>query len=391
MPARSAPQRGVRCEEVGCIVNKAGTIASSSFSCMCPENVPNQYSHRQGNGALSDITNMSTYREGTYGKRPSLGQVSGTSFERTVVMPQATTYSTAFHPTCYPPDTQSYVPIPAVFAPDSLSMFAATIDPREGECNQVQSVSEYATDIFKQLLKEEGTYLPRPNYMDGQTDINEKMRAILLDWLIEVHLKYHLRKETLFLTINLIDRFLSRVSVVRKKLQLVGVTAMFIAAKYEEITPPSLKDFVYITDNAYTKEQVTAMECTMLQTLDFKIVVPTAAHFFEWLKRSNNSDDFQSELAEYLIELGLLDMRMLFYPPSHIVSAAFVLSNELLHKRPLGPQFAEGSTYYTEHQLRLCVNDLRELLEAAPNNRQQAVRKKFLLPKYHEVAKICSR
>merc|ERR1719198_596823 len=130
--------------------------------------------------------------------------------------------------------------------------------------------------------------------MDGQTDINEKMRAILLDWLIEVHLKYHLRKETLFLTINLIDRFLSRVSVVRKKLQLVGVTAMFIASKYEEIQPPSLKDFVYITDNAYTKEQVITMECTMLQTLDFKIVVPTAAHFFEWLKRSNNSDEYQS-------------------------------------------------------------------------------------------------
>jgi len=374
MPARSAPQ--------------PGTIASRSYSGMCPENVTHQYSHR---GALGDITNTGTHQEGTYGKRPSHGQTSGTGFERTAMPHSTQMYTSTYQPSCYPSDTQSYIPMPAVAAQTGFPMFAATLDPREEDSKQVQSVSEYATDIVKHLLKEEGTYLPRPNYMDGQSDINEKMRAILLDWLIEVHLKYHLRKETLFLTINLIDRFLSRVCVVRKKLQLVGVTAMFIAAKYEEINPPSLKDFVYITDNAYTKDQVVSMECTMLQALEFKVVVPTAAHFFEWLKRSNNSEEFQSELAEYIIELGLLDMRMLFYPPSHIVSAAFVLSNELLHKRPLGPHFAEGNTYYTEYQLRLCVNDLRELLDAAPTNRQQAVRKKFLMPKYHEVAKIFSR
>jgi cyclin B len=97
------------------------------------------------------------------------------------------------------------------------------------------------------------------------------MRAILIDWLVEVHLKFKLVNESLFLTINLIDRFLEKEQVSRQKLQLVGVTAMLIACKYEEIYPPIVKDFVYITDNAYTKEEILSMERKILTTLDFNI------------------------------------------------------------------------------------------------------------------------
>ena len=82
------------------------------------------------------------------------------------------------------------------------------------------------------------------------------MRAILIDWLVEVHLKFKLLQETLFLTINIIDRFLERVTLSKSKLQLLGVTALFIASKYEEIYPPELKDFIYITDRAYSKEEL---------------------------------------------------------------------------------------------------------------------------------------
>jgi len=90
--------------------------------------------------------------------------------------------------------------------------------------------------------------------MSRQSDINEKMRAILVDWLIDVHLKFKLVNETLFLTVNIIDRYLQRAEVTRQKLQLVGITAMFIASKYEEIYPPDLRDFVYVTDKAYNKK-----------------------------------------------------------------------------------------------------------------------------------------
>ena len=108
-----------------------------------------------------------------------------------------------------------------------------------------------------------------PDYMNFLTDINEKMRCILLDWLIEVHLKFKLRPETLFLTVNIIDRCLAlsalaRFAITKHTLQLLGVTALMIASKFEEIYPPVTNDYVYITDKAYTKEQVLRMEGSIL-------------------------------------------------------------------------------------------------------------------------------
>ncbi len=92
---------------------------------------------------------------------------------------------------------------------------------------------------------------------------------------MQVHLKFKLMMETLYLTVNLIDRYLSVQSVSRKNLQLVGVTALLLAAKYEEIWAPEVNDFVHISDNAYTREQILHMEKTMLNTLQFNLTVPT--------------------------------------------------------------------------------------------------------------------
>ena len=97
---------------------------------------------------------------------------------------------------------------------------------------------------------------PKPNYMKRQTDINYGMRAILVDWLVEVADEYKLLPQTLYLTINYIDRFLSVMSVLRGKLQLVGTACMLIASKFEEIYPPEVSEFVYITDDTYTAKQV---------------------------------------------------------------------------------------------------------------------------------------
>jgi G2/mitotic-specific cyclin-B, other len=96
--------------------------------------------------------------------------------------------------------------------------------------------------------------LPKDGYMVIQSDINEKMRAILIDWLVDVNVKFKLVPEVLFMTVNIIDRFLSKIKVNRHKLQLVGVSSLLIATKYEEIYPPALKEFVAICDRAYTAD-----------------------------------------------------------------------------------------------------------------------------------------
>jgi cyclin B len=105
---------------------------------------------------------------------------------------------------------------------------------------------------------------PSPNCLATQEEIHVKMRRVLVDWLIDVHMKFKLKPETLFMTVNLIDRYTQNHQVKRKNYQLIGVTCMLIASKYEEIYPPFLKDFIYITDQAYTKEQVVETEVAIL-------------------------------------------------------------------------------------------------------------------------------
>ena len=126
--------------------------------------------------------------------------------------------------------------------------------------------------------------------MSNQWDINEKMRAILVDWIIEVHLKFKLVPETLFLCISLMDRYLERSRISRKNLQLVGVTAMLIASKFEEIYSPTIRDFVYITDDAYTRKDIFDMEEQILKTLQFNVSTPTPYRFLQRFTKIARSD-----------------------------------------------------------------------------------------------------
>jgi len=261
----------------------------------------------------------------------------------------------------------------------------------EHEDSNPQSVQEYAPDIKNHLFREELVCLPRPDYMDSQTDISPKMRAILIDWLVEVHMKHKLCPETLHLTVNLIDRYLATKTVMRKSLQLIGVVALFIASKFEDIRPPELHEMVYITDNAYKKEDVLSMECTMLTTLNFKIVVPTTAHFFEVISKTNGCAPVHREVVQYLLHLALMDIGMLKHSPSHLVAAALLLSNELLKRKVSWPAAMVQQSHHTEQSLQRCADELRLLLDAdsaSAGGQLQAVHKKFSLGQHHAVAKM---
>jgi len=253
----------------------------------------------------------------------------------------------------------------------------------------VQDCEEYAADLNNHLFQEEVAFMACADYMNTQTDLTPKMRTILVDWLVEVHMKYRLRPETLHLTVNLIDRLLTRMPVMRKRLQLVGVVAIFIAAKFEEINPPELHDWVYITDKAYTKEDVLTMECTMLTTLSFQIMVPTPAHFFPLFQKANGCNAVHRHLAQYILELSLLDIRMLHFTASHIVSAALLLSNEVLGRCTVWPPSMVHYCRHTDQSLRGCVDVLRQLFEAdraGSGGQLQALHKKFSSKDYLAVA-----
>jgi cyclin B len=156
------------------------------------------------------------------------------------------------------------------------------------------------------------------------------MRAILVDWMVDVHLKFKLLSETLFLTVNLIDRYLSIKQIQRSRLQLVGVASMLISTKYEEIYPPTVKDFVYITDNAYSKEEILTMEFDILQTLDFDIQQTSSYRFLERYTKVMKSDSVTFYLSQYLLELGLLDSKMNKFLPSEQAAAAVLFAEKKL-------------------------------------------------------------
>eukprot|EP01083_Nonionella_stella_P269717 912847_1 len=145
-------------------------------------------------------------------------------------------------------------------------------------------VTDYVSDIMNHLREDENTnrngcIIANIDFMDLQNDVNARMRTVLVDWLVEVHRKFKLCPATYFLAINLLDRYLAKRQLHRRKLQLCGCTCLWIASKYHEIYAPEMDDFIYISDNAFDDQELIEMEIEILKTLSFTLTVPTVYNF----------------------------------------------------------------------------------------------------------------
>ncbi|KAL7279032.1 hypothetical protein ACG7TL_006865 [Trametes sanguinea] len=250
----------------------------------------------------------------------------------------------------------------------------------EPEEEEVTMVSEYADDIFEYMHELEEEVMPDPDYMDGQTEINWQMRQTLVDWLLQVHLRYHLLPETLWIAVNIVDRFLTKRAVSLMKLQLVGVTAMFIAAKYEEILAPSVEEFVFMTERGYTKEEILKGERIMLQTLEFKI-----SHYcspYSWMRKISKADDYELQtrtLGKFLTEVTLLDHRFLRVKPSLVAAIGMYTA-----RRMLNGDWNEAFIYYSGYTEEHLIPGHRWLIQklAEEGFAQQHVCKKYAHKKF---------
>jgi hypothetical protein len=192
--------------------------------------------------------------------------------------------------------------------------------------------------------------MPNPEYIDGQTEVTWEMRETLVDWLLQVHLRYHMLPETLWIAINLVDRFLSRRVVSVAKLQLVGVTAMLVAAKYEEILAPSVDEFVFLCEGGYTREEILKGEAIVLQTLEFRVSQYCSP--YSWMRKISKADDYDIQtrtLAKFTTELTLLDNRFLAVKPSLVAAVGMYTA-----RRMLGGEWTDAFVFhsgYTEAEL----------------------------------------
>ncbi|KAJ7964954.1 Cyclin [Quillaja saponaria] len=243
--------------------------------------------------------------------------------------------------------------------------------------NELAAV-EYIDDIYKFYKLTEDESRVR-DYMGSQPDLNSKMRAILVDWLIEVHRKFELMPETLYLAINIVDRFLSIKAVPRRELQLVGISSMLIASKYEEIWAPEVNDFVCISDNAYVREQVLVMEKAILGKLQWYLCVPTPYVFLvRYIKASIPSDKEMENMVFFLAELSLSHYpTVILYGPSMIAASAVYAARLTLDKSPCWTETLKHHTGYSEDQLMECAKLLVSFHSTAPESKLRAVYKKF--------------
>merc|ERR1740117_108005 len=251
-----------------------------------------------------------------------------------------------------------------------------------------QAVAEYAGEIHEYLKEREG-FARVGDYMSQQDDLTEKMRGILVDWLVEVHWKFKLSGETLFGTVHLLDTFLSRKQVKRVKLQLVGVTCMLLAAKHEEIYPPEIKDFVHVTDRAYSREDILEQEVTVLNALHFELTHPSPLQFLtRFIKLMGFISAEHQALAQYALELSLVHYKAVRHLPSHSAAASLLLANKVLKVTPAWKPEMVEATGFTEAQIKSCAKEMCALLQEAEKGSLQAVRKKFSSAAFSRVAKM---
>ncbi|XP_065369641.1 G2/mitotic-specific cyclin-B [Calliphora vicina] len=269
-------------------------------------------------------------------------------------------------------------------------------DIDEGDGENLILVSEYVNDIYAYLYKLETEQPVHKNHLEGQTEVYAKMRAVLIDWINEVHTQFHLVAETFQLAVAIIDRYLQTVKdTKRSHLQLVGVTALFIAAKYEELFPPAIADFIYITDDTYTGKQIRQMELQIFKALGCNLSRPLPIHFLRRFSKAADAEDNHHAMSKYFLELAMIEYDMSHYKPSEIAAASLFLSLNILKENTNSScglsnkhwnSTLEWYSRYSPEHLRPIAKKIATVARNAPSAKLKAVYTKYQATKFQKVS-----
>lgn len=238
----------------------------------------------------------------------------------------------------------------------------------------------YVNDIVAYIRTLELEFIVKDNFLSLHKT-TPKMRSVLVNWLVEVHANFKLVQETLYLSISIVDRYLQKnKSVGRENLQLVGIVALYIASKYEEIYPPEVCDLVYVCDDIFSKKKIFQMERSMIKTLGFKFGSPSALHFLRRYSKVAQVESNHHILAKYLIELVLIEHDYSSIKPSLVAAAAICLSIRLLNGDELNDRsinIIEHVSGYKQNDLAPVTRNLAKSILKAETSKYQAVRSKY--------------
>jgi hypothetical protein len=287
-------------------------------------------------------------------------------------------------------------------APSPVTVLAARA-PRDKTADPALCLDTVG-DMYVRWKVLEVPYSPA-HYMSEQKDITYRMRGILVDWLVEVHYKFKLHGPSLWLTINLLDRYLQKNQITRDRLQLVGVASLLIASKFDEVSPPEVDDCVHITDNSYSKRDVLQMEYKIFETLGFQVAVPTGFSFISRFLGLINADDTMKFTALFYAERSLQEQHFLSVLPSHFTAAAVMaalwkrradshnpVTDPPITASEVWPAVLEQESGYSGDTLMPCARNLILHAGQEPVTTSQrrliAAKKKYSQEKYFNIAAL---
>lgn len=252
-----------------------------------------------------------------------------------------------------------------------------------------QLVSDYINDIMAHLQKLESKYIVNDKFLLS-SKTSPRMRLVLMNWLIDVHLNFKLVQETLFLCVSIVDRYLEKnKNIGRENLQLVGITALMIATKYEEIYAPEIDDFVYVCDNLFTRKDMLKMEKSIIKTLNFNFGSPCALHFLRRYSKVCKVEPLHHIMSKYLIELTLVEQKYSSLRPSLIAASALTLSIKLLDIPNVGEKSLNtilvASGYKTSEMLPV-LKHLASSVLSIQDSKYQAVKTKYEVSSFNKIS-----
>ena len=263
--------------------------------------------------------------------------------------------------------------------------------------SDLQSAHEYIDEIFENLIEEEKVCNSEinPNYFEYQIEINQTMRSILIDWLIDVHYKFKFNEETFYITIYIIDSYLSKRIIQRNKFQLLGISSLFIASKLNEIYVRRIDDYVFITDNAYTVEDIKYMEEDIAKILNFNFLVPSALSFYQIITKKFRISEYLNkyQFGKFLIQSFLMDYRSLFYSYSTIACACCYIVMKFYKIKNY--QICYDNKYYSikrnnnydnknGYEIKECAQSICSVISELFNSNQQSTIMKYSIYQFVE-------
>uniref|UniRef100_A0A1B6DIX4 Uncharacterized protein n=1 Tax=Clastoptera arizonana TaxID=38151 RepID=A0A1B6DIX4_9HEMI len=243
----------------------------------------------------------------------------------------------------------------------------------------------YAHEIFTYLKSRETHYVIK-DYMPNQKGITSWMRALLVDWLVEVQENFELNHETLYLAVKLVDMYLGKVQVNKATLQLVGAAAMLIAAKYDERIPPIIDDFIHVCDGAYTRRDMTRMEVQILKTMDFNLGIPLSYRFLRRYARCAKIQMPLLTLARFILEYSLMEYPTITLSDSKMAAASLYLALKMKKSGSWTNTLHYFSGYKVEDFKEVAIL-LNSILHKPPKDLLSTVRSKYSHKIFFEVAK----